>query len=138
MLETDTWYTGPGILLSRMEGKHPSLMMICNTPVEDGEVRVWFAVTAQTGANGEATAEERATARAYHEAGLAAFSQDFELWKYKEAAINILQVPDDGPFHKGRLWYRQFYNPRARAAEFQKRVNGVHTTVDLRGSKAAA
>lgn len=82
--------------------------------------------------------EERATARAYHEAGLAAFSQDFELWKYKEAAINILQVPDDGPFHKGRLWYRQFYNPRARAAEFQKRVNGVHTTVDLRGSKAAA
>jgi len=47
-------------------------------------------------------------------------------------------VPDDGPFHKGRLWYRQFYNPRARAAEFHKRVNGIHTTVDLRGSKAAA
>lgn len=48
LLETDTWYTGPGILLCRMEGKHPSLMMICNTPVKDGEVRVWFAVMAKT------------------------------------------------------------------------------------------
>lgn len=129
LLETDTWYTGPGILLSRMAGKHPSLMMICNTPVEDGEVRVWFAVMAQTADNHEPTREEQAIARAYHEAGLAAFAQDFELWQHKEPAINILQIPDDGPFHKERIWYKQFFNPRARAGEFQKRVNGMHVTV---------
>ena len=30
VLTTDTWYTGPGILLSKMEGQHPSVIMICN------------------------------------------------------------------------------------------------------------
>ena len=138
LLETDTWYTGPGILLSRMEGKHPSIMMICNTPVEDGEVRVWFAVMARTADDHEPTREEAAIARAYHEAGLAAFAQDFELWKYKEAAISILQVPDDGPFHKERIWYKQFYNPRERAHEFHKRVNGVHVSMDRRRDAAQA
>ena len=28
----DTWYTGPGILLSKIEGDYPSMMMISNTP----------------------------------------------------------------------------------------------------------
>ena len=137
MLTTDTWYTGPGILLSRMEGAHPSLMMICNTPVEDGEVRIWFAVMARTGANAKPTEAQRAAAREYHKAGLAAFSQDFELWKYKEPAIHILQIPDDGPFHKERQWYRQFYAPRSRAAELQARVNGVDVTIDRRSAIAA-
>lgn len=135
LLETDTWYTGPGILLSRMEGKHPSLMMICHTPVEDGEVRVWYAVMARTASSGDPTPEERAAARAYHDAGLAAFSQDFELWQYKEPALTILQVLDDGPFHKERIWYRQFYNPRSRAHEFHRRVDGVHITLE-RGQEA--
>ena len=121
-----------------MEGKHPSVMMICNTPVEDGEVRVWFAVMARTADDHQPTREEEAIARAYHEAGLAAFAQDFELWKYKEPAISIMQVPDDGPFHKERIWYKQFYNPRARAPEFQNRVNGVHTTMDKRKRPQAA
>jgi len=138
LLETDTWYTGPGILLSRMEGKHPSVMMICNTPVEDGEVRVWFAVMARTADDHQPTREEEAIARAYHETGLAAFAQDFELWKYKEPAISIMQVPDDGPFHKERIWYKQFFNPRARAPEFQNRVNGTHTTLDTRKRPEAA
>lgn len=133
MLETDTWYTGPGILLSIMAGKHPSVMMICNTPVEDGEVAVWFAVMAKTADNHEPSRQEAAIARAYHESGLAAFAQDFELWKFKEAAINILQVPDDGPFHKGRIWYKQFFNPRTRAKEIQDRVNGSHVTLSGKG-----
>lgn len=133
LLETDTWYTGPGILLSRMEGKHPSVMMICNTPVEDGVVAVWFAVTARTADGHEPTREEAAIARAYHESGLAAFSQDFELWQHKEPALTILQIPDDGPFHKGRLWYRQFFNPREKAGELRARVNGSHVTLRGKG-----
>ena len=35
-----------------------------------------------------------------------------------------MMVRGDGPFDKVRIWYRQFFNPRARAVEFQKRVNG--------------
>lgn len=138
LLETDTWYTGPGILLSRMEGQHPSVMMICNTPVEDGEVRVWFAVMVKA-SDRIASNEARAIARGYQDTGLEAFSQDFELWNHKEAALSILQVPDDGPFHKERLWHQQFYHPRERAHEFHKRVNGVHVSMDLRpGAKTEA
>ena len=68
-----------------------------------------------------------------------AFAQDFELWKFKQPALTIMQVPDDGPFHKERIWYKQFYNPRARAGEFHTRVNGVHVTLDKRpGAKPKA
>lgn len=138
ILKNDTWYTGPGILQSRMEGQHPSLMMICNTPVDDGVVRVWYALAVQV-SNKRPDDMGVAMARAYQDTGLAAFAQDFELWQHKEPAINILQVPDDGPFHKERIWYKQFYNPREKAHEFHKRVNGVHVSLDKRpGAKPQA
>jgi 3-ketosteroid 9alpha-monooxygenase subunit A len=44
MLETRTWYTGPGILQSEMMGGEPSLMFIAHTPIEDGKVRVWHGL----------------------------------------------------------------------------------------------
>ncbi len=131
LLETDTWYTGPGILLSKMEGQHPSVIMICNTPVEDGEVRVWYALAVKI-AKAQPTGAEVSMARSYQDVALEAFAQDFELWKFKEPALTIMQVPDDGPFHKERIWYRQFYSPRSRAGEFHTRVNGVHVTFDKR------
>ena len=138
LLENDTWYTGPGILQSRMEGQHPSLMMICNTPVDDGVVRVWYALAVRV-SDKRADDVGVSMARSYQDTGLAAFAQDFELWQYKEAAINILQIPDDGPFHKQRIWYKQFYNPREKAPEFQGRVNGVHVSLDRRpGAKSKA
>lgn len=131
MLENDTWYTGPGILLSRMEGQHPSVIMICHTPVRDGEVRVWYGLMVRVAA-GRADAAGVGLARSYQDTGLAAFAQDFELWQHKEPAISILQIPDDGPFHKQRVWYRQFYNPRDKAGDYHRRVNGVHVSLDRR------
>lgn len=135
VLVNNTWYTGPGILLSRMEGTHPSVMMICNTPVENGEVRVWYALAVKVG-DIRASAAGISTARTYQDVAVEAFAQDFELWQYKQPAINILQVQDDGPFHKGRIWHRQFYNPREKAGDIRKRVNGVHVSVDNRPGAA--
>lgn len=137
VLETDTWYTGPGILLSQMEGQFPSVIMICHTPVEDGEVRVWYALMVKVSTR-EPTDAEVSMARSYQDTALDAFAQDFELWKFKQPALSIMQVPDDGPFHKERIWYRQFYNPRSRAGEFQARVNGIHVTFDRRPDAKAA
>ncbi len=99
LLETDTWYTGPGILLSKMEGQYPSVIMICHTPVEDGEVRVWYALMVKVSET-EPTEVGISMARSYQDTALDAFAQDFELWKFKEPALTIMQVPDDGPFHK--------------------------------------
>lgn len=120
MMTNDTWYTGPGILQSTMIGEHPSLMLICHTPVDDGVIQVWHALLVKTG--------DVEMARSYQAASLAAFAQDFEIWGNKRACIHPLMVKGDGPFHKVRIWYKQFYNPRARAAEFQARVNGTIET----------
>jgi 3-ketosteroid 9alpha-monooxygenase subunit A len=70
-----------------------------------------------------------------------AFAQDVEIWANKRACVKPLAIPADGPFGKVRIWYSQFYNPRDRAGDVHKRVNGLVVTVDTRpdgqGTKAA-
>jgi 3-ketosteroid 9alpha-monooxygenase subunit A len=126
MLETDTVYHGPGFLLSHARGWAPNVIYIAHTPIDDGVTQVWHA-TLVKGQSGSVppTPQDVAAARAYQAADCAAFAQDFDVWKYKRPCLNVLQVPGDGPFHKGRIWYKQFYNPRARKQEFLKQVEGV-------------
>jgi 3-ketosteroid 9alpha-monooxygenase subunit A len=127
LLETDTWYTGPGILLSRMKGLYPSLMIITNTPIEDGVTKVWHALMVHSG-KAVSTEEDVPMARGYQEASRQAFAQDFEVWANKKPAIQILQIPEDGPYGKGRIWYSQFFNPRSKTLSIQARVNGIAPT----------
>jgi 3-ketosteroid 9alpha-monooxygenase subunit A len=48
MLTTTTWYTGPGVLLSKQAfGEVLTFELIANTPVDDGVSRVWHAALAQ-------------------------------------------------------------------------------------------
>ena len=72
--------------------------------------------------------EDIAMAKGYEVAGVDAFAQDFEIWANKRPCINPMMVKGDGPFDKLRIWYKQFYNPRARAGEFHARVNGTYAT----------
>lgn len=132
-MTNDTWYTGPGILQSSMEGEYPSLILICHTPVDDGVVKVWHGLLVKS-PNAVATPDDIAVARAYQQSSLEAFSQDFEIWAHKRACVNPMIVKGDGPFAKLRIWYKQFYNPRARAQEFQVRVNGH---VETQGTTSA-
>lgn len=123
----DTWYTGPGILQSKMHGYLPSHMLIAHTPLDDGKVMVWHALMVEV-ENEVPTEEDVAMARQFQEASRTAFAQDFEIWANKRPAINLLMVRGDGPFDKVRIWYKQFYNPRERASEFTSRVNGSYVT----------
>jgi 3-ketosteroid 9alpha-monooxygenase subunit A len=127
LLELVTWYTGPGILLSRMLGDFPTIMMIAHTPVDDGVIKVWHALMVKS-SNAVATEDDVRAARAYQEESRLAFAQDFEIWSNKRPAFNILQVPGDGPFHKLRIWYKQFYNPREDAGIFHQRANGIYVS----------
>lgn len=136
LLETDTWYEGPGFLQSRMTGNHNTHMIICNTPIDDGVIRVWHALLVQS-ANAVATAEDVAMARAYQEASRLAFAQDAEVWANKKACFQVLQIPTDGPYSKVRTWYKQFYNPRGKAKDYQDQVNGVHGVRGMPGSPKA-
>jgi 3-ketosteroid 9alpha-monooxygenase subunit A len=126
LLETDTWYTGPGILLSRLTGLYDAVMFIAHTPVEDGSLKAWHGLLVRSD-NEVATEADVAMARAYQEAALLAFAQDLEVWSTKRPCTQVLQIPSDGPYGKLRAWYKQFYNPRAEANEWHAKVNGTYT-----------
>ena len=127
LLETDTFYTGPAILNSRLTGLYDAIMLIANTPVEDGRIKVWHGLMVKS-ENGIATQADVKQAREFQESSRLAFLQDFEVWEAKAPIFQIMQIRSDGPFNKIREWYRQFYNPREEAAARQAKVNGTYYT----------
>lgn len=135
MLETDTFYTGPGILLSYFNGGY-AVMYIAHTPVDDGVVQAWHGLLVHSG-KAEATEGDIPAARAQQAGSLAAFAQDFEIWANKRPCFTPLAVPGDGAFSKARIWYKQFYNPRAEAETFQIRANGTYGAHGMPAEKQA-
>lgn len=128
-LMTYTWYTGPGLLLSRQAiGDIRSIEFIFHTPVEDGVTKAWHnnLLMTSTATPGN---DDRAKAKAIQNEVLAAFQQDFDIWRNKKPAVRIMGVPTERNFQLGRIWYRQFYNPRARVEEYHRRTNGKHVPI---------
>lgn len=133
VLDVDAVYTGPGILLARYSGETDAVQIICHTPKDDGVTQVWHGIITR-GHDVPPSAKDIELRDQYYAAGLAAFAQDFAIWKTKAPAFSILRLPTDGPFHRSRAWYRQFYNPRIKAAEYQARADGVHHTSGMAGA----
>ncbi|MEZ5709836.1 MAG: Rieske 2Fe-2S domain-containing protein [Blastomonas sp.] len=128
-LTTYTWYTGPGLLLSRQAiGDFRGIEFIFHTPVDDGSVKVWHNNLMLVGTDTPGP-EEIAAAKAMQQEVLDAFSQDFEIWFSKEPAIRIMGVPTERNFELGRSWYRQFYNPLGDAGRFHKIAQGRHVPI---------
>lgn len=137
LLELDTRYTGPAILTSKMLGDYPTIMIIAHTPIDDGVIQVWHALMVKS-PHAVATEEDVANARAYQETSRLALAQDVEVWRNKKPCFNVMQIPTDGPYHKVRIWYRQFYNPRIRAADFRKQADGLVRVRGIAPSKQTA
>lgn len=125
-LTTTTWYTGPGILLSKQEfGDVLTFELIANTPVDNGVSKVWHAALAQA-SNVPHTEQDIATAKEIQAGALFAFSADFDVWAHKRPALKIMQMKKDGPFRTLRKWYSQFYDESAKAGEYHSELNGTH------------
>lgn len=125
-LRTFTWYTGPGLLISRqMIGDLQSIEFIFHTPVDDGTTKVWHNNLKYVATDTPGPTEIK-EARELQQVVLDAFSQDFEIWSNKLPAINILGVPTERNFQLGRMWYKQFYNPRSESKRFYKTATGRH------------
>ncbi|MDH3551108.1 MAG: hypothetical protein OER22_00690 [Gammaproteobacteria bacterium] len=77
------------------------------------------------------TDEDVTNAKLAQEGALAAFAQDFDIWTNKRPATTIMALPVERNFRRGRTWYKQFYNPRSKAAEYQEKVNGKHYLSNL-------
>ncbi len=127
ILDTYTWYTGPGLLMSKMEGFYNSILFIANTQVDEGVTKVWHGLMVQV-PKAPPSEEDLGAVAAYQQASHDAFNQDFDVWKHKRPAIQPLQVIGDGPFGKLRQWASQFYNPRDKAKKIQASINGRYVT----------
>ncbi|MGB0288579.1 Rieske 2Fe-2S domain-containing protein [Aequoribacter sp.] len=126
MLYTTTWYTGPGILLSKQVwGDTVQYELIANTPVDDGRIKAWHACLVKA-SSGQPTAEDIEIAKQTQAGALEAFATDFQIWRYKQPAIKPMALKTDGPFKIGRKWYSQFYADADTAATIQQELNGFH------------
>ena len=100
MLYTTTWYTGPGVLLSKQVwGDATQFEMIANTPVSDGKIKSWHGCLVKS-ATGTITAEDKEMAKAIQAGALEAFSKDFEIWQNKTPALKPMAMKTEGPFLK--------------------------------------
>lgn len=124
MLQTTTWYTGPGVLLShQLFGEIESIELIANTPIEDGRVKLWHGLLVNSGVDRPGPSEQEG-AKQLQAGALDSLAADFGIWKHKKPALRVLQVKTDGPFARGRGWYKQFYLPVTDVNEIQAVVNG--------------
>ncbi|WP_299943960.1 Rieske 2Fe-2S domain-containing protein [uncultured Microbulbifer sp.] len=125
-LTTLTWYTGPGLLLSRQRfGDTNGYEFIFHTPVDEGVVKAWHNnLSLAPSANPDE--QDIANAKMAQEGALAAFAQDLQIWANKKPALQIMALPVERNFRLGRIWYKQFYNPIEKANEFHAKVDGKH------------
>ncbi len=127
-LYTTTWYTGPGLLLSKQSfGDTLIYELIANTPVDDGVSKCWHACLYR-GTSSPASPEDIAAAKQAQVGALEAFGADFNVWQNKRPALKIMQLKTDGPFRIGRQWYGQFYDTREGQAATRAEVNGIAHT----------
>lgn len=127
-LQTTTWYTGPGVLLSKQVFAGAEMFeLIANTPVDDGVVKCWHAVLYK-GQHNPANHGDKAAQLKAQAGALEAFAADFNVWKHKRPAIKVMQLKTDGPFRTVRKWYSQFYATPEEAAKIRAEINGVHYT----------
>lgn len=132
-LATVTFYTGPGMLLSKQEfGGVLTFEMIANTPVDDGVSQVWHGclTLAESETVTDADVERARQVQAH---ALEVFGTDFEVWKHKAPALRAMQMPVDGPFVKGRKWLSQFYAQSNDVAGIQRSLNGKYYSEAMPG-----
>jgi 3-ketosteroid 9alpha-monooxygenase subunit A len=124
-MSTTTAYVGPGLAASRFIEAN-AVQLIATTPIEDGSARMWQGamIKRPAGANDEQASERLASFNQNMAKGLGI--EDGEIWANKRAATKIMQLPTDGPFHRGRTWYSQFFNPRSKADGILRGVEGLH------------
>ncbi|WP_304349283.1 Rieske 2Fe-2S domain-containing protein [Comamonas testosteroni] len=133
LMETDTSYHGPGILLAKVSGMFNSLMMIMHTPVDDGKIKVWHNLLVRISHEGKPTPSDLSEAQKFQKDSLDSFSQDFEIWTQKGPCLNPLFIPSDGAFLKARIWYKQFYNPKAKTADILEQCEGRYVPKGMVG-----
>jgi 3-ketosteroid 9alpha-monooxygenase subunit A len=125
VVSTINGYVGPGLNLARFLEIN-AVQLIAVTPLEDGAARMWQTVMARRPAGVDDKAAVRLLDVLNQNMAKGLAREDGEIWANKRPALQIMQLPTDGPFRQARIWYSQFFNPRDQADAIVKRVQGMH------------
>jgi 3-ketosteroid 9alpha-monooxygenase subunit A len=99
-------YYGPGFQISRWDGFMEARLINANTMVDTGSMDLRFAVMLKKGKDARQTEHFQ---RGYVENMSKGFQEDIDIWMEKRFVENPVLCEGDGPFHKLRKWYQQFY-----------------------------
>jgi 3-ketosteroid 9alpha-monooxygenase subunit A len=125
MISTINRYHGPGLNAARyLQAK--AVQLIAVTPIDDGSARLWQCAMMARPPNVSDEVAHRIWSNFNANMIKGLGHDDGEIWANKRPALNIMQIPADGPFWQARLWYSQFFNRRAHAVSILKRIQGVH------------
>jgi 3-ketosteroid 9alpha-monooxygenase subunit A len=128
-LTTVSCYNGPGLLIGRF-AEAQAAQLIANTPTDDGACRLWQC-SMKKSSKPVIDDEARAEAVNLNAMLIGGLLKDAEVWANKRPALQVMQIPTDGPFRQSRVWYSQFYNPRRKVPEILARVAGKHYVRDM-------
>ena len=112
LVSTATYY-GPAYMITEMEGdiegKHiESKLLVSHVPVSQQSFDLRFGVMVKKLPE-RSEDENQAMVDGYVELSRAAFFQDVDIWHNKIKIDSPILCDGDGPIHKLRQWYEQFY-----------------------------
>lgn len=110
-MKTVATYHGPSYLLTSIEGRYRSWMLLAHTPIDTTRVAVWYGLMIRS--DDGVTPEFMEIADEYAAAGQVSAYQDVDIWENKSLSERPALCRDDGPILDARRWYSQFLKPRA-------------------------
>lgn len=112
-LKTVATYYGPSRQDCAMTGGPvESYTLNLHTAIDEQNFDLWYGVIVKR-QPGQTKEEASQTAQAYAEAATDQFYEDVAIWREKTFIQNPILCDGDGPFHRLRTWYEQFYVDRA-------------------------
>ncbi len=112
-LTTVATYYGPAYQITHMFGEMggmpvESILLNSHTPIDANSFELRFGVIVKK-FPGMSDEQCEDMVKGYVDLTNAAFAQDVEIWHNKVRVDNPLLCDSDGPVHRNRQWYNQFY-----------------------------
>ena len=115
-LRSSATYYGPAYMIAAIDNEaggfsHSSIQLVSHVPIDRDSFMLRHGVKVQNIPN-LSEEENKAVVAEYTEMTQLSFKQDVDIWHNKFRVDNPLLCDGDGPLHKLREWYDQFYIDR--------------------------
>jgi 3-ketosteroid 9alpha-monooxygenase subunit A len=115
-LRSSATYYGPAYMIAAIDNEaggftHRSIQLVSHVPIDRNSFMLRHGVKVQNIPN-VSEEENKAVVAEYTTMTQLSFKQDVDIWHNKFRVDNPLLCDGDGPLHKLREWYNQFYIDR--------------------------